>query len=534
MRVATFLLVAGLTNAFHLPSWIPFVHSQEAQQTLGLPPDDIARNRIAIIGAGAGGSSAAFWISKAKERFGLDVEVDVYDKNDYIGGRSITVQPYDDPELVPKELGGSIFVKSNKNLWRATDEFGLERTDFGDEATATGIWDGSQFIITVGGGKHFYDSWFDSLKVVWRYGYRAPMKTKSIVDKMVKKFVEFYDPSAQTFPNITELTTRLGWSEFLAQTTSEYLDLQGIDHRWTREMIEAATRVNYGQNVDALHALEGLVSMAATGAAAVKTGNFRIFEEFLHRSKANVYLNTTVKGIKRDEKTSLWALQTLNASTVMEDTRYYRGVILAAPVHQTSIDLKLPKDVPVIPAQPYVHLHVTLLTTTSPHAKPSYFGLADDAVIPPWVLTTYEGARFGGVEPEFNSLSVHGKLQRKDGKEREKDEYVVKIFSKQRISDEFLNKLFDGVGWVYRKEWDAYPVLPPTTTFPPVKIDTGFYYVNAFEPFISTMETETISSRNVVDLLLEELFDSGICKKATNATEVPERRGEEFVYGWDC
>jgi prenylcysteine oxidase/farnesylcysteine lyase len=43
--------------------------------------------RIAIIGAGAGGSSAAFWISKAKERFGLDVQVDVYERSSYVGGR---------------------------------------------------------------------------------------------------------------------------------------------------------------------------------------------------------------------------------------------------------------------------------------------------------------------------------------------------------------------------------------------------------------------------------------------------------------
>ena len=43
--------------------------------------------RIAIVGAGAGGTASALWISKAKERFGINVEVDVYERNDYIGGR---------------------------------------------------------------------------------------------------------------------------------------------------------------------------------------------------------------------------------------------------------------------------------------------------------------------------------------------------------------------------------------------------------------------------------------------------------------
>jgi prenylcysteine oxidase/farnesylcysteine lyase len=45
-----------------------------------------ASKTVAIIGAGAGGSSAAFFISKAKERYGLDIDVHVYEKNDYVGG----------------------------------------------------------------------------------------------------------------------------------------------------------------------------------------------------------------------------------------------------------------------------------------------------------------------------------------------------------------------------------------------------------------------------------------------------------------
>jgi len=149
------------------------------------------------------------------------------------------------------------------------------------------------------------------------------------------------------------------------------------------------------------------------------------------------------------------------------------------------------------------------------------------------MLTTFEGARNGGKEPEFNSMSYHGLV--KDG------EWAVKIFSKERIEDAWLADMFNGsVGWVHRKEWDAYPKLPPTTTFPPVKLDKGFYYVNAFEPFISTMETETIASRNVVDLLLSEEFGSSIC--GGRIGDSPQKDGQkhtsrdqaDYVYGWDC
>jgi NAD(P)-binding Rossmann-like domain len=75
-------LLTGVV-AFQLPFNIPFFKTN-GHASINTQDDT---HRIAIIGAGAGGSSAAFWIGKARERFGLEVEVDVYEKSDYIGGR---------------------------------------------------------------------------------------------------------------------------------------------------------------------------------------------------------------------------------------------------------------------------------------------------------------------------------------------------------------------------------------------------------------------------------------------------------------
>lgn len=122
----------------------------------------------------------------------------------------------------------------------------------------------------------------------------------------------------------------------------------------------------------------------------------------------------------------------------------YKAVILAAPFHSTNIALP-PTLSAQIPEQPYVRLHVTLLTTTAPTPNATYFSLPPSSKVPLMMLTTYEGARHGGEEPEFNSLSYHGLVR--DG------EWGVKIFSQKRISDEWLDMMFFGkVGWVYRKE----------------------------------------------------------------------------------
>ena len=45
--------------------------------------------KVAVIGAGAGGSSALYWLSLAKQRAapGTDVSVTVYEKDTRVGGR---------------------------------------------------------------------------------------------------------------------------------------------------------------------------------------------------------------------------------------------------------------------------------------------------------------------------------------------------------------------------------------------------------------------------------------------------------------
>jgi hypothetical protein len=95
------LFVTSFVSAWSLPSFLqkPFfenltgasstadsddqrvleVENSESLNTAGL--------RIAIIGAGAGGSSAAFWTSLAKKRHNVSVHVDIYEQSDYIGGR---------------------------------------------------------------------------------------------------------------------------------------------------------------------------------------------------------------------------------------------------------------------------------------------------------------------------------------------------------------------------------------------------------------------------------------------------------------
>jgi prenylcysteine oxidase / farnesylcysteine lyase len=130
-------------------------------------------------------------------------------------------------------------------------------------------------------------------------------------------------------------------------------------------------------------------------------------------------------------------------------------VIVAAPYHTSRISLADNLS-SFIPPQPYIHLHVTLLTTTAATPNPEYFGYKPGASVPTTILTSFEGARQGGNASEFNSVTYHGhaKFAKNETHDTEKTkEWIVKIFSMERISDEWLANMFQNqIGWVFRKE----------------------------------------------------------------------------------
>jgi prenylcysteine oxidase/farnesylcysteine lyase len=137
------------------------------------------------------------------------------------------------------------------------------------------------------------------------------------------------------------------------------------------------------------------------------------------------------------------------------ERRDYDAVVIAAPYHTSQISL--PADLSsLIPTQPYIHLHVTLLTTAAATANPEYFGYKPGYKVPTTILTSLDGLRRGGKAPEFNSLSYHGqaKFAKNETHDRQgTGEWVAKIFSMERISDEWLAAMFQNeVGWVVRKE----------------------------------------------------------------------------------
>lgn len=490
-------------------------------------------------GAGAAGSSAAYHVSKFAATTGIPVNITIFERNTYIGGRSTTVDVYDDPSF-PVELGASIFVQVNKILVDAVEEFNLSTAAFksSEEAQIPGpalaVWDGERFVVTMQSGS----GWWNTAKLLWKYGF-APIRTLNLMKATVAKFMRMYDEPIYPFASLTQAVQDVGLSDATALTGEEYMYTNGITGAFGHDIVQASTRVNYAQNLNHIHGLEAMVCMATDGAMAVEGGNWKIFEQMLKAAHATTVLETRATHITRGEDGS-YAVSFKNDASGIQSHQTFDTVVLASP-HQFS-DLAITPSLTRPPDEiPYVQLHVTLFT--SPHLlSPAFFDLPATQPVPKVVLTTNPASSTGGDRPNaagaagFFSISLIRSLMNPHTKQRE---YLYKIFSPSAPNATWLADLLGQpqdlhgsaqghdeksndnpgrmISWLHRKAWDSYPYEYPRVTFEELLLvhddDTageprkGIWYTAGIESFISTMETSALMGRNIARLVVDSLVE---------------------------
>lgn len=449
--------------------------------------------------------------------------ITVFERNSYIGGRSTTVDAYDDPKY-PVELGASIFVEINHILFNATKEFNLSTNAFISQSDIPGaglaVWNGEEFVITQSGGS----GWWDIAKLFWRYGL-GPMKTMRLVKEVVGKFLEMYDEPAFPFQSLTQVGQDVGLLAVTAATGTQYLEENGITGDFGQEIVQASTRVNYAQNLDYIHGLEAMVSMAAENAQAVAGGNWQIFASMIQASQAIALLGTSVIAIDKT-KHGRYQLRFSDAGTASSadpGSQTFDDVVLATPYQYSNISL--PEELTAPDTIPYVQLHVTLFT--SPHLlSPSFFGQKPNNPAPRVVLTTLPKREEPASGPEgvgspgFFSISL---LRQVTNPKSSRPEYLYKIFSATPPNSTFLHNLLGvahedvdevdaesknrPITWCYRKVWNSYPYEFPRVTFERIEMGKNLWYTGAMDSFISTMETNALMGKNVARLIVDRWLD---------------------------
>lgn len=469
-----------------------------------------------FLGAGSAGASTAYYLRQFADDSEVPLNITIFERNSYVGGRSTTVNVFNNPSY-PIELGASIFVSVNHNLMDAAKKFNLTISNAGGERGAEnhnmlGIWDGNHFVYLQGNSL----GWWDMVKLLWRYGL-APIRTQNLMKNTVGRFLNLYKPPYFPFPSLSSIAVELDLVKATAVTGAQFLEKNGIYGSFPNEIIQASTRVNYGQNLALIHGLETMVCMATDGAVAIEDGNWRIFSGMLDSSRAERKLNTTVVSVKQNNDNTLTLSYTSDNDIVSD--RVFDDVVIAAPFQDSNIEVSpslehTPDEIP------YVKLYVTLFA--SPHTiSPRRFNLTDEKDVPGMILTTLPhdldlGSRQDGVGPAgFWSISLLRTAEASG-----ETHYVYKVFSPERLTASFIASVIgveesfengtigdisnNDISWYHEKTWFSYPYEYPRHTFEETRLASNIWYTGGIESFISTMETSSLMGMNVAALINKE------------------------------
>lgn len=81
-----------------------------------------------------------------------------------------------------------------------------------------------------------------------------------------------YTPTYPFWSTMVDLSEALGFNNYTKENSFDFYTSRGVDAKFVSELIEVSTRVNYAQDITAIHGVGGACSMATAGAAQVKGG----------------------------------------------------------------------------------------------------------------------------------------------------------------------------------------------------------------------------------------------------------------------
>jgi len=437
------------------------------------------KKRVLVIGAGLSGSSAAYWLG---QEIGSRVEISMMERSDHIGGRIIN------GEIGGKmiEMGAEVGINDMQLFVQFLNTFDLPtQPPYG--ISNFGLWNGDKFVI-----RQTDSMLWTALQVIVRYGIYSPYAVAKMHTDVLNELGGAYSLiDNYTYDNFQDLIIDLGLGDLLNVTTDVYMADQNIRKLYIEELVAAIIRAFSKQSPAVYPAINGIVSQTMDFSAlfAIKGGNNRVIEKQIQYSGAELRLNTTVNKVVKEDDETYTVTYTPEGSDSIEETFDY--VILAAPYENCS-DLEL-VNITEPEKREFVRIHQTWVVG---ELSPDYFKVKKGQV-PGTILTVQKkGLPFKAImyygdytSGEYKGLGLY-KLFMTGG--TTPPELVDAVFSVHKETKSYT--------WEY-----AFPSLSPQTPRPPSKLASRFYYPNCQESFFPTMEYSMVSSRNIVNMLENDI-----------------------------
>ncbi|KAG7516336.1 prenylcysteine oxidase-like [Solea senegalensis] len=444
----------------------------------GTPP-----SRIAVVGAGIGGSTTAHFL---RQHFGPEVQLDVYEKGE-VGGRLATISVNNNEY----ESGGSIIHSLNLHMQDFVKQLGLKycRSVAGKMA----VFNGDEVILEE-------TDWYllDLFRLWWRYGISF-IRLQMWVEEIMEKFMRIYKYQAHgyAFSSVEQLLDSLGGAGFINMTRrplSDSLLELGVSQRFIDEVIAPTMRVNYGQNIS-IPAFIGAVSLAGTqnNQWAVEGGNKLVCSGLLKMANANLLQAevNTISPVQIGEALQYQLTFTTAAGTGSE---LYDIVVLAMPLQSSvSSEIQFQGFSPLFDRFPS-HYHTTVATIVHGYLNTSFFSYPDPRLFPfASILTTEAPDLFFNSVASVCPVNISAGFRRKQPQEAG----VYRIFSPQPLDKPHLKTLFRSYYSVQMTEWKSCPRYGSSQDLSPLELHPNLYYLNEIEWAGTAMEMSSVAAKNI-------------------------------------
>ncbi len=422
---------------------------------------------LAIVGAGIGGCSAAYFARK----YLPNLNVTIFDSQNRIGGR---IRTYNESG-VSIEMGAAFFNRFNRTLLGTIKAERLKIAPV-EEPKDFAVWNGSEVVFR--SNKQSFATIFSLLSK-----YRLSLARTFLLLKKVKgQVANLYQEEQKNPSDFEELFESAGLDKWPKMSFLEELIERGVSQAFIDEVVTPITRVIYSQNADlgGFAGLSALIGVYSGPTYSLAEGNSSLPVSLANASKAAIKLGQKVDRIEKTSK-GTYLLYTKT------ETEVFDSVIVATPLELADIEfngLSLHSRAP----QPYQAVYRRVMKGIF---DPDYFGLKKSANPPAIVLTTKDA----------DPITHFGIQKASNG------ESLVTISSPNPFDSNIFNGVFKSGGvTVLEHCWKAaYPIFKPVTKLPSTRIDKRFMYINAVEPSVSSMETSALSALNAVRLLAKDI-----------------------------
>jgi len=72
------------------------------------------------------------------------------------------------------------------------------------------------------------------------------------------------------------------------------------------------------------------------------------------------------------------------------------------------------------------------------------------------------------------------------------------------MSEQTLSSIFSKRTFTHKLKWNAYPVLNPTSEFPPIRIHQKLFYMNSVETGLSVIDMSALQAKNIANMIEKE------------------------------